>query len=182
MDLPRALRALVERDAQQQFLMTLLQVASNPAYELDPAKLAAELCKGQRLDPKNFQFDDEKKALQAQQQQAPQDPTLQAKAQLLMSQARKADADATARSMETLYSGVQTAQVIAQTPQTAALADGLAKSAGFIDRNAGPIYPEIDQPMPSVDMPENTNPMTPANPGVGMMAGIETQEADGVIQ
>lgn len=178
----RASSALVERDAQQQFLMTLLQVASNPAYELDPAKLAAELCKGQRLDPKNFLLDDEKKVQQAQQQQAPQDPTLQAKAQLLMSQARKADADATARSMETLYSGVQTAQVIAQTPQTAALADGLAKSAGFIDRNVGPIYPEPASPLPAVDMPENTNPMTPANPGVGMMAGIETQEADGVIQ
>ncbi|WP_250439997.1 portal protein, partial [Delftia tsuruhatensis] len=50
----RASSALVERDAQQQFLMTLLQVSANPIYELDPAKLAAELCKGQRLDPTNF--------------------------------------------------------------------------------------------------------------------------------
>lgn len=183
----RASSALVERDAQQQFLMTLLQVAANPVYELDAAKLAAELCKGQRLDPKNFQLDDEKKAQQAQQaqqMQSPADPTIDAKVQLLLSQARKADADATARSMETLYSGVQTAQVIAQTPQTAALADGLAKSAGFVDRNAGPIYPELNQPLPSVDIPESTNPMTPANPpgpSVGMMDGIETQEADGVL-
>lgn len=182
----RASSALVERDAQQQFLMTLLQVAANPVYELDPAKLAGELCKGQRLDPKNFQMDDEQKAQRAQ-QGPPPDPTLEAKAKLLEAQMRKTDmetlktnVETTSKSVETMFSAIQTAQVIAATPATAGLADGLLKSAGAIDHDAAPIVPEAPAGMPSVDLPKNTNPLTPANPGVGLNAGIETPTADGV--
>ena len=83
--------------------------------------------------------------------------------------------------METLYSGVQTAQVIAASPMTAPLADGLAKSVGFVDQNQAPIYPQATEAMPALDMPQNTNPLTPANPAgasVGMQEGIETPELD----
>lgn len=180
----RASSALVERDAQQQFLMTLLQVSANPIYELDPAKLAAELCKGQRLDPTNFQYTDEQKAQRAQQGQ---DPTLQAKAQLLAAQARKADADATNTGMETLYSGVQTGQLISMNPAVATLADGLARSVGFQDQDAAPIVPQggwitpQQQPDPGA-VPNNTDPLTPLRPDsplLGVRQGIETPAADG---
>lgn len=180
----RASSALVERDAQQQFLMTLLQVSANPVYELDPAKLAAELCKGQRLDPTNFQYTDEQKAQRAQQGQ---DPTLQAKAQLLAAQARKADADATNTGMETLYSGVQTGQLISMNPAVATLADGLARSVGFQDQDAAPIVPQggwitpQQQPDPGA-VPNNTDPLTPLRPDsplLGVRQGIETPAADG---
>lgn len=180
----RASSALVERDAQQQFLMTLLQVSANPIYELDPAKLAAELCKGQRLDPTNFQYTDEQKAQRAQQGQ---DPTVQAKAQLLAAQARKADADATNTGMETLYSGVQTGQLISMNPAVATLADGLARSVGFQDQDAAPIVPQggwitpQQQPDPGA-MPNNTDPLTPLRPDsplLGVRQGIETPAADG---
>lgn len=184
----RASSALVERDAQQQFLMSLLQVAANPVYELDPAKLAAELCKGQRLDPKNFQIDEDKKQLLAQQGQ---DPTVQAKARLLEAQARKADADATNTGMETLYSGAQTAQVMQAVPQIAGLADGLARSVGFQDQDAAPIYPQGQggnppppaDPEPVIPAAPNTDPRTPPNPAspmLGVRHGIETPEADGL--
>ncbi|KAA9167141.1 hypothetical protein F3K36_25000, partial [Delftia sp. BR1] len=171
-------------DAQQQFLMTLLQVSANPIYELDPAKLAAELCKGQRLDPTNFQYTDEQKAQRAQQGQ---DPTLQAKAQLLAAQARKADADATNTGMETLYSGVQTGQLISMNPAVATLADGLARSVGFQDQDAAPIVPQggwitpQQQPDPGA-VPNNTDPLTPLRPDsplLGVRQGIETPAADG---
>lgn len=180
----RASSALVERDAQQQFLMTLLQVSANPIYELDPAKLAAELCKGQRLDPTNFQYTDEQKAQRAQQGQ---DPTLQAKAQLLAAQARKADADATNIGMETLYSSVQTGMGIAGNPAVAPLADGLARSVGFKDQDAAPIVPQggwitpQQQPDPGA-VPNNTDPLTPLRPDsplLGVRQGIETPAADG---
>ena len=85
----RASSALVERDAQQQFLLQMVGLARDPAYEIDPAKLFAELCKGQRLDPKNFQLDEQQKAQRAQQGQ---DPTLAAKTKLLEAQAGKAQA------------------------------------------------------------------------------------------
>jgi hypothetical protein len=185
----RASSALVERDAQQQFLMSLLQASANPVYDLDPAKLAAELCRGQRLDPKNFQLTEEQKAQRAQQGQ---DPTLQAKAQLLGAQAIKAQADAeraqaltVGARVEAQYSAVQTAQVIEQIPGTATTADALLRSAGSIDMDAAPIVPQASGAgeVPPVEVPTNTNPLTPANPAspaVGMQAGIETQADDGV--
>lgn len=111
------------------------------------------------------------------------DPTLQAKAELLAAQARKADADTTARGVESQYSAIQTAQVIANNPATSGLADALLKSAGYVDHDAGPIVPEapagMQPPVADPSLPTNTNPMTPANPGVGLMDGIETPQADG---
>ncbi|WEL96380.1 MULTISPECIES: portal protein [Delftia] len=188
----RASSALVERDAQQQFLMTLLQVSANPIYELDPAKLAAELCKGQRLDPTNFQYTDEQKAQRAQQGQ---DPTLQAKAKLLEAQAGKTDAEAgRARAqtvgvnVDTLYSGTQAAQVLALNPGAAPVADGLLRSGGYVDQDAAPIVPQPSgwitpeqQPDPGA-MPNNTDPLTPLRPDsplLGVRQGIETPAADG---
>jgi hypothetical protein len=114
----------------------------------------------------------------------PADPTLEAKAKLLEAQARKADADTTARSVEAQYSAIQTAQVITATPSTGPVADGLLRSAGYVDRDTAPIIPAVPQGLPVEvqPMPINTNPLTPANPGVGMMAGIETPQADGVVQ
>lgn len=188
----RASSALVERDAQQQFLMTLLQVSANPIYELDPAKLAAELCKGQRLDPTNFQYTDEQKAQRAQQGQ---DPTLQAKAKLLEAQAGKTDAEAgRARAqtvgvnVESQYSSTQAAQVLALNPATAGIADGLLRSGGYVDHDAAPIIPQPggwitpeQQPDPGA-VPNNTDPLTPLRPDsplLGVRQGIETPAADG---
>ena len=110
----------------------------------------------------------------------PADPTLEARVRLVEAQARKTDAQATDIAVKTQYSGVQTAQVIAQTPATASLADGLLKSAGYKDHDAGPIVPQAPAGMPSVDLPHNTDPLTPASPGVGASDGIETLAADGL--
>lgn len=177
----RASSALVERDAQQQFLMSLLQVSANPVYELDPAKLAAELCKGQRLDPKNFQLDEQQKAQRAQ---LPPDPVAIAKAKLLEAQTRKVESDRSETDMKTLYSGVQTAQVLATDPGVAPLADELAQSVGVEDQNGGTIVPQLaeaamTQPEP-VSVPTNTDPLTPTSPALGVQEGIETPEADGL--
>lgn len=181
----RASSALVERDAQQQFLLQMVAIAKDPVYEIDPAKLFAELCKGQRLDPKNFQLDDQQKAQRSQQGQ---DPTIEAKARLIDAQAEKAlagarreDAQATNTGMETLYSGVQTGQAISMNPAIAGLADGLARSVGFKDQDAAPIVPQAPMGMQPVPPETNTNPMTPANPDspeIGVRQGIETMESD----
>lgn len=174
----RASSALVERDAQQQFLLQMVGLARDPTYEIDPAKLFAELCKGQRLDPKNFQLDARQKT---ERQQQGQDPTLQAKAKLLEAQARKADADATNVGMETLYSGVQTGQAISMNPAVSTLADGLARSVGFKDMDLAPIIPQASAGLEPMAPIANTNPMTPANPAspeIGVQQGIETMAAD----
>lgn len=119
--------------------------------------------------------------------QAPVDPTLEAKAKLLQAQTRKTDADSQRSDMQLLYTGLQTAQVIAQTPQTAPLADKLARSVGFQDKDAAPIVPMADPAQvaaPTAAFPENTSPMLPSLPesaAVGAAAGIETQRPDGLI-
>jgi hypothetical protein len=114
-------------------------------------------------------------------QPKPSDPTVEAKAKLLEAQARETDAKRTSKAVETQYSAIQTAQVIATTPATSPLADALLLSAGYQDQNAAPIIPNAPAGLPAVAMPANTNPLTPANPAVGMNQGIETPAADGVI-
>lgn len=171
----RASSALVERDAQQQFLMSLLQAAANPVYELDPAKLAAELCRGQRLDPKNFQLTDDQKAQRAQQGQ---DPTAQAKVGLIQAQTRKTDAQATGEAIKSQFAALQGAQVVESVPGTATTADGMLRSAGYKDQDAGPIVPQATGQEQTVDMPQSTDPLSPASPVTGMHQGIETQEPD----
>ena len=112
--------------------------------------------------------------------QPPADPTVQARVRLLEAQARKADVQATDVQVKSQYSAIQTAQVIAQTPQTATLADGLLRSAGAVDHDAAPIVPQPAAGVPALEMPRNTDPLTPASPARGQEAGIETLGADGV--
>lgn len=113
---------------------------------------------------------------------APTDPTLEAKAKLLEAQTRKTDAETTSKSVEAQYSAIQTAQVIATTPATSGLADALLRSAGYQDQDLAPIVPQLPagEQLAAAPIPTNTNPLTPANPGVGLNAGIETPAADGL--
>lgn len=68
----RGSSALVERDLQNQAILQMGALVKDPAFEVDPAKWFAEACKAQRLDPKRFQMDEEKKAKMAQQPPPPQ--------------------------------------------------------------------------------------------------------------
>lgn len=168
----RASSALVERDAQQQFLLTLLSVAKDPAYEVDPAKLMSELLKGQRYDPKRIRYDLEKLAML----QDNRNPVEEAKAKLLQAQARNADANAFTRNTEGLFSAVSAANQIAMNPAISVPADQIAKSAGFVDADQSPAIPSMSPVVQPAAMPTNTSPNLPPNPDAGMNAGIETGE------
>lgn len=187
----RASSALVERDAQQQFLLQMVTLARDPAYEIDPAKLFAELCKGQRLDPKNFQITEEQRVQRAQ---AGQDPTLVARAALLQSQAqktaadaRKVDAETVGVNVDTQFSGTQAAIGLVTNPGAAVVADSLLRSAGAIDHDGAPLVPpETGWVTPSPEeigggIPSNTDPLTPLRPDsplMGVRQGIETLAVD----
>lgn len=73
----RGSSALVERDIQNQAILQMGALVGNPAFGIDPEKWFTEACKAQRLDPKRFQMDDEKKAQMAQ-QPPPMPPQVQA--------------------------------------------------------------------------------------------------------
>lgn len=134
---------------------------------------------------RNSNIADKQEVIEAMETQAqqPPDPLNEARAKLAEAQTKKALQESVNRAVEAQYSAIQTAGVIAATPMTAGLADSLLRSAGQEDHDAAPIIPEagIAQATQQVDrdMPTNTNPITPANPGVGLMSGIETQRIEG---
>lgn len=72
----RGSTALIDRDLQNQSIMQMGALVNNPAFGIDPEKWFAEALKAQRLDPKRFQMDDEKRAAMAQ-QQAPTAPQIE---------------------------------------------------------------------------------------------------------
>lgn len=103
------------------------------------------------------------------------DPTLEAKAKLLTAQAEKTQAEMVNKAVEAQYSAIQTAQTIATLPATAGLADTLLKSAGYVDKDAPPIVPQLVGPVPGAARPpQNNDPITPRNPDRGIAAGMES--------
>ena len=115
-----------------------------------------------------------------QQSAAQPDPLNEARANLANAQADKVRREAVNQSVEAQYSAIQTAATIATNPLTAGLADSLLRSAGYEDQDAAPIVPQPGaMPQVPAEPPTNTNPLTPANPGVGLMNGIETQRIEG---
>lgn len=136
----------------------------------DPEQLAIDKAKAEEENQQKKMAADEKRA----------------QIKLLLAQAKKADADGTAKLVESLYSAIQTGQVIIANPGVAPLADEVALSAGFSDHNAAPVFPVPQtgsSKVPGSIIPENTHPMFPANPAgpsVGIAEGIETQRLDGI--
>jgi hypothetical protein len=55
----RGSSALVERDVQNQNILQMANIVGNPIFGIDPKKWGREYLMSQRLDPNNFEFDDE---------------------------------------------------------------------------------------------------------------------------
>ena len=115
-------------------------------------------------------------------QQPPVDPRAEAQARLIDAQARKTDAQAVDVAIKAQYSGTQAALEIARNPGAAPIADSMLRSAGYVDRDAGPIVPQPSQALPGLDGPQRTtDPLTPAgpaSPAAGQEAGIERPGPD----
>jgi hypothetical protein len=116
-------------------------------------------------------------------------PAADAAAALDRAKTRLIEAQATQVDVETIYSAIQTAQVIAMNPGVSPLADVVLGSGGFVDKNPAPLLPSPAAAAaggPQGQPATNTNPVTPANPAqpaspaIGAHAGIETKEADAV--
>lgn len=109
-------------------------------------------------------------------------PVDEAKAALAQAQATLAAANATAKNVEALFSAIRTAQIITQMPAVSPIADTIAKSAGFKDADAAPIFAQPGQAETAAATgvappPTNTHPATPDNPERGMDTGIEAGPA-----
>jgi len=115
-------------------------------------------------------------ALQAQTGQP--DPVAEADAALKQANATLAKARAVGENLKGLYAAIQTAQAIVVSPQSAHLADMLARSAGFVDQDAAPIVPSAPvgaMPAPALHNGDTSplTPQAPVSPDVGVDAGIQ---------
>ncbi|CAN5815293.1 hypothetical protein BH20PSE1_BH20PSE1_01180 [soil metagenome] len=175
----RASSALVERDSQNQFLLQAAQLAKDPAFKINPAKLFAEMAKGAHLDPKRVQLTPEEEAELTPKTDPVAEATAilrQAQATLATAQAERARVEKVSKSVESVYSATQAAALIAQNAAIAPAADSILLSSGAVDANAPPLVPNVEA-QPVVMPPANTSPNHPANPGVGLNAGIEGGQA-----
>lgn len=109
-------------------------------------------------------------------QQGQTDPRVEAEAALTQANQRLAEAKTVGENIKALYAAIQTAQVITVTPGSAAIADQIAKSAGFVDQDMAPIYPADALPAAApITAPGDTTPLTPAapeSPALGLNAGM----------
>ena len=135
---------------------------------------------------KHSNLADKAEILQAMQEQ--RDPVAEAEAAKLAAEVEKLAAErertvaeTANKAVEAQYSATQTAALLAQMPQVSAMADALLLSAGYEDRDAPPIVPPAPAgaTVPPGTLPQNTRPLTPANPGRGRRQGIETRETPG---
>lgn len=178
----RASSALVEKDAQQQFLLQAAQLARDPQFGIDPARLFVELAKGARIDPKRIVLSPEE---EAQKGQAPPDPVAEAKAlldqaraELARAQTERTKIEAVNKRVEAMFSASQSAALMAGNPGVAPIADALLSSAGLEDQDMPPLIPEVPAQVSVLSgaLPENSSPNFPArpeNPAVGLQEGIE---------
>ena len=73
----RGSSALMERAAQDKFLIQLVEYAANPAFGLDPELLMQELLRSVRINPKRVTLSDEKKK-EMESRPPPEDPRITA--------------------------------------------------------------------------------------------------------
>lgn len=101
------------------------------------------------------------------------DPMQEAQAALIKAQAQVAEANAITKTVEGMFSATTTANLVAQNPAIAPVADMIYRSAGGKDADLPPIIPGVQPGTPSVPTPENTHPILPPNPDVGAATGME---------
>lgn len=120
---------------------------------------------------KHSNLTDKQEILSEMRQPQQTNPLDDAKVQLTLAQAAKAKADTATKNVEGLFSATEAAKNIAMVPGIAGAADAMWRSAGGQDHDAAPAIPDVAvQAAPPMS---NTNPLTPRNPSVGMMDGIE---------
>ena len=136
-------------------------------------KLNGQRDPSKRPTPEDMQAEQAGKAKQAEVEQIQVDTAkaglgkLLADIDLAKATISKLDTEGVLKRVESMYSALQAAQIVASIPGVTPAADEIAASAGLVDAHAGAI------PVPQIQ-PEVMPPTDQAGPLVGMNAGIET--------
>ena len=89
-------------------------------------------------------------------------------------QVSKVAAEAATKAVEGFFSATRAANEIALMPQLARAADQILGSAGMPDKDAVPLIAPVPAGVQHTDLPQNTSPLLPANPDVGLKSGFES--------
>lgn len=103
---------------------------------------------------------------------------LEQKQPLVDAQVKKTIYEAVAKAIESMFSATQAGANIAMQPAVAPLADGMLRSAGFMDQDAAPIVAAPSAPVAALppEAASNTSPSFPdrvQSPAAGLERGIE---------
>ena len=102
----RASTALIERDIAAQALPALMPLSKDPAFGLDPEKVARLAVKGQRISHEEIALtDDQKKAMADAAQQQPQDPRIAAAQIQAQSRAEDRQANSQEKALDRQHQG-----------------------------------------------------------------------------
>jgi hypothetical protein len=184
----RGSSALLVKETQTQALHNLLQIVTNPVYA-GITKVPDLLRKA--VEAQHISADEIIKTEQEiQSESSTENPEAAQQRKLMDLQIKELEAridklnsEATVKNIEGLYSSMQAAGVAATDPRIIPIADSIAKSSGFVDKNGSPIAEAHDVIRPGpVPVSNNTDPRFPANPDsplTGVRQGIETQRIDG---
>lgn len=150
-------------------LGTVLKLAPALADRIKPEEIIGEIMG-------SLGYKDGARFFDMEQENPMQQMVQQLEIKIKEAQLAKLTAETAAKNVEALYSAIQTGSTALQVPGVTPVADAIAKSAGFVDHDQPPIYPDTvgaQRAVPLPNMPGNTSPMFPGNPDVGMMRGIE---------
>ena len=157
-------------------LSTLAGVMPDVVQQLNAEEVVKEVFGklGYKDGKRFFNFDENPQVsmLQQQIQQLQQELMNKRNPEIDAAQVEKLKAETTVKNVEGMFSAISAAKEIALIPPIAPISDSIYKSAGGQDMNGYPIAQVPEQPIQS-DIQQNTSPMFPPNPGVGMATGIE---------
>ncbi len=92
---------------------------------------------------------------------------------LIDAQVSKVAAEAATKAVEGFFSATRAANEIAAMPQLAQSADQILRSAGMPDHDSAPLIAPVPPGTVPANLTQNTSPLFPANPDVGLTSGIE---------
>lgn len=137
-------------------------------------KLNGQRDPNKRPTPEEEQADQQKAAME-QRQQAIQIETMQAGLDKLRKEVEKLDTEALLKRVESMFSALQAAQIVALTPGVAPVADTIAAGAGFKDQaGQDPNVPSVPPAAASLAQQTPTAAAQPQSPLEGVQGGMQT--------
>lgn len=160
------------------------EVFGKSGYRDGSRFLAPQQEDGQEEDPRLVQAEQIIQQLQQAVAAKHHPEVVAAQVRKTLAEAKLKEVDAANKRVETLFGAMNTAQTAVTVPGVTAVADSIARSAGFEDMDGGESIPQVSQqllPQEAV-IQQNTSPMLPANPQRGVLTGMESGQQPEFVQ